>query len=56
MPETSYRARQAWSIENGHVRVTVLVEGGHVAEIMGRQSGVNPLWTPPWDSIEPEAQ
>jgi hypothetical protein len=53
MPETSYRARRAWSIENEHVRVTVLVEGGHVAEIMGRQSGVNPLWTPPWDSIEP---
>jgi hypothetical protein len=53
MPETIYRARRAHSIENEHVRVTVLVEGGHVAEIAGRQSGVNPLWTPPWPSIEP---
>jgi hypothetical protein len=29
------------------------VEGGHVAEILHKQSGVNPLWTPPWPSIEP---
>ena len=28
-------------------------EGGHIAEILDKRSGVNPLWTPPWDSIEP---
>jgi hypothetical protein len=43
----------ARTIENSRLRVTVLVEGGHVAEIACKQSGINPLWTPPWPSIEP---
>lgn len=29
------------------------VEGGHVAEILHKVSGVSPLWIPPWPSIEP---
>jgi len=33
--------------------VTVLSEGGHIAEILHKASGVNPLWIPPWPSIEP---
>jgi hypothetical protein len=33
--------------------VTVLACGGHIAEIFDKQSGINPLWTPPWPSIEP---
>ncbi len=41
------------SIQNEALRVTVLVEGGHIAEIADRKSGVNPLWLPPWPSIEP---
>jgi len=49
----TYRGRAAASIENDHVRVTVLREGGHIAEILHKASGVNPLWTPPWPSIEP---
>ncbi|MGD0363753.1 MAG: DUF4432 family protein [Bryobacteraceae bacterium] len=53
MAETRYRGRRATSIENEHVRVTVLHEGGHIAEILDKESGVNPLWTPPWESIEP---
>jgi hypothetical protein len=53
MTETRYRGRRAASIENESVRVTVLIEGGHIAEILDKRSGVNPLWTPPWDSIEP---
>jgi hypothetical protein len=52
---TSYRGRRGASIENGEVRVTVLREGGHIAEILHKRSGVNPLWTPPWPSIEPSA-
>src|SRR6202166_3812395 len=52
MPETLYRGRRATSIENGLLRVTVLREGGHIAEILDKKSGVNPLWTPPWPSIE----
>lgn len=53
MPKTTYRGRRAVSIENDELRVTVTQEGGHVAEFVNKQSGVNPLWTPPWPSIEP---
>jgi hypothetical protein len=42
-------------IENQSVRVTVFQEGGHVGEILDKQSGINPLWTPSWPSIEPSA-
>ena len=31
----------------------MLTEGGHIAEIAHKPTGVNPLWTPPWPSIEP---
>lgn len=55
MPAVNYRNRNAVQIETEHVRVTVLTEGGHVAEILDKQTGVNPLWTPPWPSIEPSA-
>jgi hypothetical protein len=53
MAETRYRGRRAASIENEMLRVTVLHEGGHIAEILDKQTGINPLWTPPWPSIEP---
>jgi len=53
MPETRYRNRRAVQVENEWLRLTVLVEGGHLAELLHRASGVNPLWTPPWPSIEP---
>src|SRR5258705_11795334 len=51
----TYRNRRAAAIENGDLRVTVLEEGGHIAEIFDKRAGVNPLWTPPWPSIEPSA-
>jgi hypothetical protein len=50
-----YRDRRAVQLENECVRVTVIREGGHVAEILDKASGVNPLWTPPWPSTEPSA-
>jgi hypothetical protein len=49
-----YRGRKSASIENDSLRVTVLEGGGHVAEILDKQTGINPLWTPEWPSIEPE--
>jgi hypothetical protein len=48
-----FLGREAIQIENDQVRVTMLKEGGHVAEILDKKSGVNPLWIPPWKSIEP---
>src|SRR5258708_184116 len=53
MGETTYANRRAYQIENDEIRVTVLAEGGHIAEILHKATGVNPLWTPPWPSIEP---
>lgn len=53
MPESEYRGRRAASIENERLRVTVTREGGHIAEIADKATGVNPLWTPPWPTIEP---
>jgi hypothetical protein len=50
---TTYRNRRAIQLEDETVRVTVLVEGGHIAELLHKPTGVNPLWTPPWPSIEP---
>ena len=53
MPETIYHGRRASFIENERLRVTVTHEGGHIAEVLDKATGVNPLWTPPWPSIEP---
>ncbi|MBI3667962.1 MAG: hypothetical protein HY236_17320 [Acidobacteria bacterium] len=55
--DVEFRGRRAWRLENDRLRVTVLKGGGHVAELVlknppgGRE--VNPLWIPPWPSIEP---
>ena len=53
MSETRYRGRRAVSIQNDDLRITVLREGGHIAEIYDKAAHVNPLWTPPWPTIEP---
>lgn len=53
MDDFTYRNRRAVKIENGLIRVAATVEGGHIAEILHKPTNVNPLWTPPWPSIEP---
>ncbi len=53
MSALDYRNRRAFQIENDSLRVTVTGEGGHIAEILHKPTGVNPLWTPPWPSVEP---
>jgi hypothetical protein len=55
MASTRYRGRRAVTLEDDHLRVTVLEGGGHIAEVFHKASGVNPLWTPPWPSIDPAA-
>jgi hypothetical protein len=52
---TRYRGRRAATIENEQLRATVLAEGGHIAEVVDKRTGINPLWTPPWLSLEPSA-
>jgi hypothetical protein len=53
MAETIYRNRRAHVLENERLAVVVTVEGGHIAALTEKRSGVNPLWTPVWPSIEP---
>jgi hypothetical protein len=53
MQNTLYHGRRAVTVENDHLRVSVLVGGGHIAEILEKSAGVSPLWVPPWRSIEP---
>ncbi len=48
-----YRGRPAFSIENDHLRVSVLEGGGHIAEIYDKRTSLSPLWTPAWRSIDP---
>lgn len=55
MAEIHYLNRRAHALANEHLEVVVSVEGGHIAAIRDKASGVNPLWTPPWPSIEPSA-
>jgi hypothetical protein len=50
-----FRNRCAATVENAYLRVTVLEEGGHIAEVFDKKTGVNPLWLPSWPSIEPSA-
>jgi len=53
MPEGKYNGRRAFSIENADLHVTVLPGGGHIAGILDKRTGVNPLWSPPWTSVDP---
>ena len=51
-----FRNRDAWKLENDRLRVSILRGGGHIAEIVLKTASgdsVNPLWVPPWPSIEP---
>ena len=50
MPQ--YRNLPAVQIENDQVRITVSVQGGHLAEVLHKPTGINPLWSPPWPSID----
>jgi hypothetical protein len=52
MLPTLFHNRRAFQIENQYLRVTVLEEGGHIAEILEKSTGVNPLWLPPWPTME----
>lgn len=53
---TLYRQRKAWELDNDAIRVTVTQGGGHIAGLELRERpGINPLWLPVWESIEPWA-
>lgn len=53
MTAISFMARQGTRLENEMLRVTVLHQGGHIAEVFDKRAGVSPLWIPHWPSMEP---
>ncbi|HEX4487924.1 MAG TPA: hypothetical protein VH088_16730 [Terriglobales bacterium] len=55
MTKTIFEGRRALQLENEFLRVTVLEEGGHIAEVFDKRAGLSPLWVPPWPSIEPSS-
>ena len=55
MQPISYRGRRAYSLENDELAIVVMREGGHIAEIRHKATGINPLWAPPWPTMEPSA-
>jgi hypothetical protein len=50
-----FGGRRAAAIENADLHLVVLEEGGHLAALVDKRTGVSPLWVPPWPSIEPSA-
>jgi len=53
MSEIEYRGRRAHVLSNGTLEIIVTVEGGHIAEVRDQATGLNPLWAPPWPTMEP---
>ncbi len=39
-------------LENERIRLTLLPGGGHIAAAELKENGVNPLWDPPWETID----
>jgi hypothetical protein len=54
---TAWHGRKAYLLKNDTVQLVTLTGGGHIAEFRfvdgSPFSHVNPLWVPPWKSMEP---
>ena len=53
MNESQYRGRRARRLSNDLLEIVVTVEGGHIAAVVDKTTKANPLWSPPWPSMEP---
>jgi hypothetical protein len=55
--QTKWNGREAYTLRNDLVQMVTLPGGGHIAEFQFLPSSglpvLNPLWVPPWKSIEP---
>ncbi len=47
--------RRQVHLENEIIRLTLLPGGGHIAAVELKENGVNALWDPPWDTVDPSA-
>jgi hypothetical protein len=55
MSAISYRGRRAVRLANQSLEIIMTCEGGHLAAVRDLASGINPLWSPPWPTIEPSS-
>ncbi len=56
VPAQDYHGRKAWNLQNDKLSVVITPGGGHIASMTlrsGPAAGLNPLWLPPWRSVEP---
>jgi hypothetical protein len=55
--KSKWRERESFVIGNNLIRLVTLTGGGHVAEFRFEESScnstLNPLWVPPWKTIDP---
>jgi hypothetical protein len=55
--KTKWNGREAYTLQNDLVQMVTLPGGGHITEFQFRAGtglpAINPLWVPPWKSIEP---
>jgi hypothetical protein len=55
--KTRWNGREAYTLQNNLVEMVTLPGGGHIAKFQFLPStglpALNPLWVPPWKSIEP---
>lgn len=49
-----FNRRKAFFVENEFIKIVILPGGGHIASVSLKQNNINPLWVPPWDSIDPD--
>jgi hypothetical protein len=55
MEWVQFRGRRAVQVETDQLRMTVTQEGGHIAELLHKDTAISPLWVPEWPSLEPSA-
>ncbi len=49
-----WKNRRAYRLSNGKIEITVLLGGGHIADLRLCGSPINALWESPWPTIEPQ--
>lgn len=48
-----WKGRRAFRLSSGEIEVTVLLGGGHIADLRRCGHSINALWEAPWPTIEP---
>lgn len=49
-----WKNRRAFRLSNSQIEVTILLGGGHIADLRLCGSEINALWEAPWTTIEPD--